>query len=56
MDVNEAQVIDFEKICRLCLHEKQILTEIFESAAIENHLTIDQKIMACASVEVSLLK
>lgn len=53
MGENDKHVINFEKICRLCLQEKRTLTEIFETMADNNNLTIDQKIMACATIDVS---
>ena len=53
MGENDKHAINFEKICRLCLYEKRTLTEIFESTADNNNLSIDQKIMACATIDVS---
>lgn len=53
MGENDKQIVNFDRICRLCLHEKRTLTEIFESTADNNNLSIDQKIMTCATIDVS---
>lgn len=54
MEISKAQVIDFDKICRFCLIEKPILKDIFETNDDSNCFTIDQKIMACTSIAVSI--
>ncbi|KAL0275211.1 UNVERIFIED_CONTAM: hypothetical protein PYX00_003140 [Menopon gallinae] len=53
MDESEGQVVNFERICRLCLHEKRTLTDIFEPTSDNNNYSIDQKIMACATIDLS---
>lgn len=50
----EMQVVHFEKICRLCLREEDSLTQIFDSNSKDICSSIDRKIMACSSIEVSL--
>lgn len=54
MDSQES-VIDFSKICRLCLTEDSSMSSIFKDEDSYNSVSLPVKIMACVSIEVSFL-
>lgn len=52
MSKSEAQVLDFEKICRLCLLEKRSMSSIFSKKKSDKKVPLPVRIMSCASLEV----
>lgn len=49
-------ILDFDKICRLCLLEKTSMLRIFAKKKRNNTTPLPIRIMSCASLEVSFLK
>ncbi|KAK6642296.1 hypothetical protein RUM44_014019 [Polyplax serrata] len=48
----ESEILDFEKICRLCLLEKTSMLRIFTKKKRNNTAPLPIRIMSCASLEV----
>lgn len=48
----ECEVLDFDKICRLCLLEKTSMLRIFSKKKQNNTAPLAIRIMSCASLEV----
>lgn len=53
--MEEKEVLDFEKICRLCLLEKGSLLRIFAKKKRNNTTPLPIRIMTCTSLEVSCI-
>lgn len=51
----ESEVLDFDKICRLCLLEKTSMLRIFAKKKRNNTTPLPIRIMSCASLEVSYI-
>lgn len=50
----EESVIDFNKICRLCLMEESVMSSIYnEQDKHSSTVPLPLRIMACVSIEVS---
>lgn len=50
----ENEVLDFDKICRLCLLEKTSMLRIFAKKKQSNITPLPIRIMSCASLEVGI--
>ncbi|EEB14428.1 conserved hypothetical protein [Pediculus humanus corporis] len=52
VETDENEILDFDKICRLCLLEKTSMLRIFTKKKKNNTTPLPIRIMSCASLEV----
>ncbi|CAG2066554.1 unnamed protein product, partial [Timema podura] len=45
---------NFDKICRLCMAQKEAMLQIFEAEVTDEPVLIPDRIMMCATVKISL--